>query len=333
MRKTDFLIVGQGIAGTCVAHALQQRGKDLIVIDLPTENNSSVVAGGICNPITGNNLSLTWEADGIFEVLAPFYRSFETVLGEQFFQALPFYRRFYTIESQNQFYVKLANENFAKFVEEVPDERYKPWIDSPLGGWQTRFSGFVQVGKLLTKYRAYLQEREAFIEQRFDYEALQVGDSYLRWNDIEANYIIFCEGLQARQNPFFPHLPFNPNKGEWVKIRIEEPYTCPAILKQGVFFLPLGEGVYQVGATYHQTPLDNTPSEVGKTELLTQLQEWLKVPFEIIAQGAGIRPATRNRRPIVTWHETHQHIGILTGLGSKGVSLAPYLTMQLLAKI
>ena len=88
--QTDFLIVGQGIAGTCIAHALLAKGKKVMVIDLPTKNQSSVVAGGICNPITGKHLSLTWEAEKIFRVLAPFYESIEKVLGRQVFYPLPF---------------------------------------------------------------------------------------------------------------------------------------------------------------------------------------------------------------------------------------------------
>lgn len=329
MIGTDFLIVGQGIAGTCLAHALLQRGAKVMVVDLPTQNASSVVAGGICNPITGKHLSLTWEAENIFSILAPFYESLEKLLGKQFFFPLPFYRRFHTIEAQNQLAVRLANPDFAKFVEEVNDNRYKYWIDTPLNGWQTRLSGYVQVGELLGAFRACLQGQASFREQRFDYEALQITEEKITWHDIEARKIVFCEGLHAQENPFFPNLPFTPNKGERIRIRIVEPHTCPAILKQGIFFLPLGEGVYQVGATYNQTSLDTETSEAGKDELLAQLREWLKVPFEVIEQRAGIRPATRNRRPIVGLHEQHKNVAILNGLGSKGVSLAPFLATQL----
>lgn len=327
--KTDVLIVGQGIAGTCLAHAFLQRGVDVIVFDLPAENTSSVVAGGICNPITGKHLSLTWEADNIFSALAPFYQSLEALLGKQFFYPLPFYRRFPTIEAQNQHAVRLANEGLAKYVEDVPQNIYDYWIDSPLGGWQTRFSGYVQVGELLKKFRDYLLSKNAFREARFEYGALQIKANSLAYQDIEAEKIVFCEGWQARPNPYFPDIPFAPNKGEWVKVRIKEPYACPAILKQGIFFLPLGDGIYQVGATYHQQPLDNQPSEIGKEELLVQLREWLKVPFEVIAQGAGVRPATKTRRPIMGLHSEHKNMGILNGLGSKGVSLAPFLATQM----
>jgi len=326
--KTDFLIIGQGIAGTCLAHALLQQGAKVIVIDLPTENTSSVIAAGICNPITGKHLSLTWEAEAIFSILAPFYQSMETLLEKQFFYPMPFYRRFPNIEAQNQHTARLANESLATFVQDVPKDTYNDWIDSPLGGWQTRFSGYVQVGELLKTFSAYLSKNNAFRETRFEYNALQVKQNSIAYHDIEAKKIIFCEGLQARQNPYWADLPFAPNKGEWIKIRLQEPHTCPAILKQGVFFLPLGKGVYQVGATYQQQFTDTEPSEAGKEELLIQLRAWLKVPFEVIEQGAGVRPATRSRRPVMGLHETHSTLGILNGLGSKGVSLAPLLATE-----
>ncbi len=327
--KTDFLIVGQGIAGTCLAHTLQQRGAEVMVLDLPTENTSSVVATGICNPITGKHLSLTWEAEAIFNILAPFYQSMEALLHKTFFFPLPFYRRFPHIEAQNQHAVRLDDTTLARFVQAVPTDTYKQWIDSPLGGWQTNFSGYVRVGELLETFRHHLIQHNAFREIRFEHSVLKVHTHHIQYQDIEARQIVFCEGGQASQNPYFPAIPFAPNKGEWIKIRLNEAETCPAILKQGVFFLPLGDGIYQVGATYQQQPLDTLPTHAGKQELLTQLQEWLKVPFEVIAQGAGIRPATRTRRPVMGLHETYKNMGILNGLGSKGVSLAPLLATQL----
>ena len=48
----DYLIVGQGLAGSCMALQLLKRGKKILVIDQPHTNSSSMVAAGMFNPGT-----------------------------------------------------------------------------------------------------------------------------------------------------------------------------------------------------------------------------------------------------------------------------------------
>ena len=49
----DYIIVGQGIAGTNLAFQLIDSGKSIMVIDQVNLNSSSRVATGIINPVTG----------------------------------------------------------------------------------------------------------------------------------------------------------------------------------------------------------------------------------------------------------------------------------------
>ena len=62
----DFIIVGQGIAGTVLADHLIGSGFKILVIDESGLSNSSRVAGGLFNPITGRNMVKTWRADELF---------------------------------------------------------------------------------------------------------------------------------------------------------------------------------------------------------------------------------------------------------------------------
>jgi glycine/D-amino acid oxidase-like deaminating enzyme len=50
----------------------------------------------------------------------------------------------------------------------------------------------------------------------------------------------------------------------------------------------------------------------------------LHVPFEVIHHGAGVRPSAKYRRPFIGFHPAHPNIGIFNGMGTKGISLAPY---------
>ena len=65
MRKTEFLIVGQGISGTFLSWYLHKAGRSFIVIDNNDGSSSSRVAAGIINPVTGRRVVKTWMIDEI----------------------------------------------------------------------------------------------------------------------------------------------------------------------------------------------------------------------------------------------------------------------------
>ena len=64
--KADYLIVGQGIAGSVLAWTLHQRGHHVLILDDPALPSASKASAGIFNPLTGKKLNRTWKADEIF---------------------------------------------------------------------------------------------------------------------------------------------------------------------------------------------------------------------------------------------------------------------------
>ena len=52
----DFLIIGQGIAGTLLAEELLANQQSVFIIDKYHPNSSSNIATGIVNTITGRKL-------------------------------------------------------------------------------------------------------------------------------------------------------------------------------------------------------------------------------------------------------------------------------------
>jgi len=85
-----ILIIGQGLAGTILAHQALSAGFEVEIWDSPsTHFTSSWAAGGIFNPVTGRKLEATWLADEIFTYLFPFYEGLEKMLGTRFFIRCP----------------------------------------------------------------------------------------------------------------------------------------------------------------------------------------------------------------------------------------------------
>ena len=143
-----------------------------------------------------------------------------------------------------------------------------------------------------------------------------------------AQKIIFCDGVESFQNPYFKNLPFAPNKGEALLVEIKD-IPDNLIYKKGINLVPLNDHLFWVGSSYEWQFQDDQPTEIfrKRTELI--LLDWLKAPFKIMEHFASVRPATLERRPFVGFHPLNKCFGILNGMGTKGCSLAPYFANQL----
>lgn len=80
-KQVDYIIVGLGLAGACLALQLLRRGKRVMAFDVPALNRASWVAPGLFNPVTGKRIVKTWKADEAFPYLFKFYREAEKELG------------------------------------------------------------------------------------------------------------------------------------------------------------------------------------------------------------------------------------------------------------
>ncbi|HYI79043.1 MAG TPA: FAD-binding protein, partial [Chryseolinea sp.] len=109
LNKIDFIIVGQGLAGSALALQLLKRNKKILVIDRIVANSPSRIAVGLFNPITGRHMIKTWLADRLFPCLHQFYREAEVSTRHRFFYPLSLYRPFSTIEEQNEWMAKSAD--------------------------------------------------------------------------------------------------------------------------------------------------------------------------------------------------------------------------------
>ncbi|MDX1904446.1 MAG: FAD-binding oxidoreductase [Thermonemataceae bacterium] len=328
-KKFDYIVVGQGIAGTVLVETLRHHQKSVLCINDTTQKASSLVAGGFFNPLTGKNLVKTWLADEIFPKMLSFYEDLEHRLNAKFFHKKPIYRPFRSIQEQNDWLAKSQNSAFRAYIApHNNDIYYENDIFNAFGGIETLQAGWVDLPILLEQYRNFLKAEESYQEETFDYNALQIEAKKLIYKNFEAEKIVFCEGSQGVENPFFPHLPFSLVKGETILIKIKEA-SFENIVNQGVTIAFIEKDIYRVASTYSWQPLDWENTKQAEEELSEKAKNLLKKDFEVIGQKAGIRPATKHRRPIVGLHPQHKNLAILNGLGSKGVSLAPYLAEEL----
>lgn len=182
---------------------------------------------------------------------------------------------------------------------------------------------------LLPAWRNELKSKNLLLEENFDSNQLKTSEEGIRYNDIIAQKIIFCDGSGSFDNPFFRQLPFAPNKGEALVVRIPG-LPSHHIYKKSMMMAPLQEqDMFWVGASYIWDFDNADPTKEFRDKTEQALKEWLKIPFTVLEHRSGIRPATLERRPFTGFHPAHSAVGILNGMGTKGYSLAPFFARQL----
>ena len=326
--KVDYVLVGQGLAGSILAFHLLERGKKILVINRSDQNTSSMAAAGIYNPITGRKMVKSWLADQLFPYLIKFYRKLEEKIEIEVLQSMPIYRPFVSVAEQNDWMAKSSESSFKSYIEKVIDkDQYLPEVKSPYGGLLLKSAGFVDIPKLLEGCRRYLAHRGIYREEKFDITKMVVLEDRVKYNELEAKKIIFCQGPQGVKNDYFKWLPFRLVKGELILIRIPRPLTI--IINRGIFILPIADGLCKVGATFDWK--DRSLEATGKAmaELKGKLDNLVDFQYQLVKQIAGIRPATIDRRPFIGIHPKYEPLVIFNGLGTKGISLAPYFSKQL----
>jgi glycine/D-amino acid oxidase-like deaminating enzyme len=330
--KVDFIIVGHGLASVAVVEHLRKYDASFVVFSDENPNSSSKVAAGLYNPVTGRKMKQTWLAELLFPYLEEFYADLENSLHANFLHKKAIYRPFLSLEDQNDWMAKEQRSNL--FIKDtITNSQYPEFIEDAFGGIMLTKSGFLDVSKMLECHKDKLVQEGRFKTERFEYEKAEISEDKICYKDVESTKIIFCDGPLS-QNPFFDWLPTAPVKGEILHIKTEKKLPEDVIFNRGVFIVKNPEhDYYRVGATYEWKNLDYKTTDKARKQLTDKLDDLLNMKYEIIEQVAGIRPASQDRRPLIGNHPDMKNVFIFNGLGTKGVSLAPYFAHQFIESI
>ncbi|MBO0930577.1 NAD(P)/FAD-dependent oxidoreductase [Fibrella aquatilis] len=325
MSVADVLVVGQGVAGSVLALTLERYGCSVTVASSAALPAASAVAAGIVNPLTGRKLVRTWEADRLFPYLHEFYTAAEQQLNRSFFTPLCIYRPYRDEKERSDYQAIAANSDLAAYVGEPGDETvYGAVVSNPYGGLRVTQAGWVDLPAFVGAVRAYFVAKNRFLSADIQLDSLTIGADSVTYAGVRYRYVLFCEGPHGKANPLFSYLPYNVVKGEILTATVAD-YPVRDIINQGIFIMPINATTIRIGATYSWHELDWQTTGAGRTFLETKARALLRIPFTVTQQQAGIRPSTKDRRPFVGIHPQLPRIGIFGGMGTKGVSLAPYL--------
>jgi glycine oxidase len=332
IKHLDAIVVGAGIAGAAISARLFKEGKTFVLIHSNGQYAcASHRAAGLVNPITGKNYNLSWNFPRLLTSATELYQYISNELKIDFFQSRTIYRSLIDTKQLNDWDFKRMQENYAEYMASscatlsifhalLKSDRIGPTLQS----YQCK------VKMMLGQWMDYLSGKGYILEESFIHERLVSNGNIWIYDNFSADKVFFCEGTHIKSNVYFNYLPIKPNKGEAILVRIPE-LPSDFIIKQQVFIAPWDEveKIFWVGSNYQNSFDHQEATEEGIQLLLEHLKDTIQTSFEYLHPIVGVRPTVPDRRPLIGEHPVHRGLFILNGLGTKGLSLAPYCSEQL----
>ncbi len=322
----DFLIVGQGLAGSLLGWRLIQRGKTVLIVDPGLEQSASRTAAGLINPVTGKRLVKTVGVEQYLPEAKRLYRQLGGFFDATFLHKKEQIRLFQSAKEIKQWEKRKEQADYDSFLGERfgPGEKDYSMVDA-LGGFQQLQCGYLDTVLLLNKLRDFFEERACYLKTSVEHDSLKLSDQSVEWRDYKIKKVVFCEGYHLQNNRWFSWLPLQPAQGEILTLQSKEPLP-KEIIQFGKWMLPLSEGRFKLGATWQWQPLDEKPNKTAVTELLTAYKKRfpaIDIPI-LIEQKVGVRPGTRDKIPFLGSHPIFPQLAVFNGFGSKGSMIIPW---------
>ena len=321
-KVVDLLIAGHGLAGAVLAETARQRGLSVHVFDAKKPGNASTVAAGMVNPLVLRRFVPSWRADEMLPLATAFYEACDHRYGSCTWHPLPVVKLFPSHAESHLWERAMVKAESALFMlNPEHSELLTAGISAPHGYGIIPNAAWLDVLTFLSVQRDHLKAQHAFSDSEVrpsDVEETVVG---VRVHGKEGRWLVHCTG------PFSDVKGLVPVKGETLLVSIPG-LELPHILHRGVFLLPLGTGLFRVGSTFKWNEVWDGPSEEARNWLLARVEELVQRPVELLGQEAGVRPASRDRRPLLGLIGPHE--ALFNGLGARGVLLAPWSAGHLL---
>jgi glycine/D-amino acid oxidase-like deaminating enzyme len=323
MKLYDYIIIGGGLAGTILADFLSKQSS-VVVFDKEAGKYGSKVAAGIYNPVTGRRMVKSWMVDTFAPFALDYYRNKEQEFNQKLIDVIDIQRLFHNEQQRNEWLERVDFDQLEEIIQEqiAPDEKNEFWYKEH-GGVTTTTSWRLNTANYLDALHGAWLESDQLVNETIEYDDIKIDGQNIMVKGFKAKRLVFCEGWKIGFNPWFGYLPIRPNKGELLTIEAKGLDVTDMVQKR-IFVLPIGENQYKVGATYDRENHDFLPTEEAKSWLIERLDNIIKVPYKILSQKAGIRPASIDRRPFVGEHPEIDNLFVFNGFGSKGVHQMPW---------
>jgi glycine/D-amino acid oxidase-like deaminating enzyme len=327
--KYDYLVLGTGLAGSLLIHALIRRGRKVLVFDPCLAQTTSRVAAGLFNPLTGPTMAMTWRADVLFDFLHRYYPALEEELETSFFRTMHMYRPFTDYAEQNDWLGRQHDAKYGQYLHKVYTEHHPDGdVHDHFGGLMLSKTGYVETAPMLDALRAYIGDRADLIPERCIEQEVRAERRGIEYGKYRASRFVMCTGIdQIQAGSWFNWLPIRPLKGEILTIKTDRPLKT--LYNRACFIIPGTDSIHRAGSTYCRGDNSTNTTEKARSEISIRIRTLLRRGFDVVGQQAGVRPTVPDRRPLLGTHPQSDRVAVFNGLGTKGVTLAPYYAEQM----
>ena len=324
----DYLIIGQGLAGSLLAWELMQRNCKVMIIDNGKES-ASQVAAGLINPVTGMRFVTSKDIDILLPTAKQCYSQLTDIFQNNLYIEKPMLRLLRNEPELKHCLKRLEQPDYQDYLGAIaqPDNDEHELL-TPFGFLEQKQTGYLLTRQLLSCLKDFFIAKDSYRIAAINYQDIQLQPS-LRWQDISPKQIIFCEGHHAIHNPWFSWLPFQLVKGEILTLE-HHSHLPDKILNFKNWLIPLNYEQIRIGATFDRDNLNTLPTESGKNELLMALNSILpNLPtVTLLSHQANIRPCTLDKQPFIGQHPRYSQLSIFNGFGAKGSLQIPWHSQQ-----
>lgn len=318
----DVLILGRGIAGAVLAETCRQRGLYVHVFDKKQPGNATMAAGGAVNPVVPRRGGLCWGARLFMPWARTFYAAWEEHMGIHVWHEAPLVKLFADAQEAAHWEKAAGKPALRPFITRRPE----PEIDqgpfrAPWGYGTVSGAAWLDLPKLLDAQRETLLRGGALTERRVEPGEIREEADGIRAGDAKGRWLVDCTG------PFSGAPGLVPVKGETLTVRIPG-LRLTRLVHGRTGLLPLGGDLFRAGSTFAWTDVWAGPTAQARDWMLARLGEMLELPMEVVDARAGVRPAARDRKPVLGLAGPRR--AVINGLGARGVMQAPWCAAHLL---
>ena len=173
--KVDYLIVGMGLAGLAFAEELEKNQKSFLVFE-DRSQNSSVVAGGMYNPVILKRFTPVWNAISQLETALPFYAALENQFNKKYNYPIDIYRVFKSIEEQNNWFEACDKPLLKKYMNPKIIKKNFKGIEADFGYGKLSNTGWIDTKSLLDDYRNHLSTKNKLKSTCLKYSELEINE-------------------------------------------------------------------------------------------------------------------------------------------------------------
>ena len=289
--------------------------------------SASAVSAGIVNPVVLKKFTTFWLAMEQIELLRSTVNEIQEYTCENVLIDEPVHRIFHDSTERDLWVKKSQTENLSAFLDD--HIAALPVVKNPFQTGKVMHSARIDVKLFFEALTAYFLKNNCIVDEDFCYDQL----SNNRYNDICFANIVFCEGMNVRNNPYFADLPVYGNKGHHLHVKLSVPLENSRTVKKKHFLFPVDSENYYYGGTYSPVELSDEIDASAVQQLKDGLTEFYPHPYEIKEVRYGFRPTVKDRRPIIGCHSDHPNYYVFNGLGARGILNGCYFARELFLHI